>query len=178
MKEIWKQSTIVDTLEVSNLGRVRNSFKNPPRCYKGGEIRYQTLNKSGYLYINYIKSGKKFSVKIHRIVAVEFCEGYVDSLVIDHLDGDKANNICTNLEWVTQKENMQRAWSGGFIPSPIGELNGRAVLTSDLVHKICKDYEAGTQPKVVIDKYDITRNQAIKIKSRLTWKHITTQYKY
>ena len=49
----------------------------------------------------------------HRLVAEAFCDNVydmpIDDLVVDHIDGDTKNNHYTNLEWVTQQENVKRA---------------------------------------------------------------------
>lgn len=170
MKEIWKESTLVDRLEVSNLGNVRNKSDK--------KHRYLTKHKKGYLYVYYKISGKRHSVKVHRLVATEFCDNPQSKLEVNHIDADKANNFYENLEWATHQENMDHAYALGLVPALKGSLNGRALINEDLVHKICQDYVDGVTPKDVIRKYSLTRNQAIKIKSKLTWKHITQQYKY
>lgn len=170
VKEIWKRSTLVSRFEVSNLGNVRYfESKKPKHVYK---------HSRGYIHLQYKVNGKKKEVKVHRLVATEFCKKLAGCNTVNHINGIKHDNNADNLEWVTQLENMRHAWDNGLIPKLKGELNGRAVLNEGLVHLICKDYQNGVRPKDVIDKYNITRNQAIKIKSKLTWKHITTQYNY
>ena len=47
---------------------------------------------------------------IHRLVAIHFCEGYSEELVVNHIDGNKNNNKATNLEWVTRSENDKHAY--------------------------------------------------------------------
>lgn len=170
VKEIWKRSTLVERLEVSNLGNVRN--------FKDKTSRYTYTHSRGYVHLKYKVNGKSKDVKVHRLIATEFCYKPEGCDVVNHLDGNKANNAADNLEWTTQLENMRHAWKNGLVPSLVGESNGRAVLNEELVHMICRDYEIGVPPKTIISRYKITRNQAIKIKSRLTWKHVTQQYNY
>ena len=47
------------------------------------------------------------TVPIHRAVAECFClkPKTADRLVVDHIDGDKHNNLASNLRWITYKEN-------------------------------------------------------------------------
>lgn len=62
-------------------------------------------NKNGYTYIHLTKGGKKKSFTIHRLVALHFCEGYGEDLVVDHIDQNRDNNHCSNLRWISRKEN-------------------------------------------------------------------------
>lgn len=169
MKEIWKQSTLVDRFEVSNLGNVR--------YVETGAIKYLTQHPSGYIYVHYKVNGKLKSKKLHRLVATEFCDNPENKGTVNHIDCNKQNNAASNLEWATHKENMRHAYNNGLIRRS-GIHNGRCALTEEVVHNVCKDYQNGLQPKAVSDKYNITRNQATKIKSKLTWKHISSQYKF
>lgn len=63
---------------------------------------------SDYLSVNlYNEEGQKM-IYIHRIVAQTFLE-LKDGKVVNHKDLDKTNNSLSNLEVVTQKENIRHA---------------------------------------------------------------------
>lgn len=68
-------------------------------------------NPNRYLSIILCKNDEKKQFQIHRLVGKYFVPGYFDGAVIDHLDRDKHNNDCRNLEWVTQKENVRRSYA-------------------------------------------------------------------
>lgn len=100
--EIWKDYK--DKYLVSNKGRVKT---------KDGQLAKLSDNK-GYKYAKI--NGKSFPV--HRLVATYFLQKEFEikqqenlgvKLMIDHIDGDKSNNDVSNLEWVTQSENVNRA---------------------------------------------------------------------
>lgn len=78
---------------------------------KTNRILKQNLNKEGYYtYTTSLgKRGTYKAIKIHKAVAFMFAEGYKDGLIVNHKDGNKTNNLYTNLEWVTCKENVQHA---------------------------------------------------------------------
>ena len=78
---------------------------------KTNKILKQHINKQGYyVYATSLgKRGKYKLIKIHRAVAFMFVGGYKKGLVVNHKDGNKTNNLYTNLEWVTHKENTQHA---------------------------------------------------------------------
>lgn len=168
--EIWKQCEENPKWEVSSYGNLRwSATKEKASMY---------LHKTGYWTTTFTLKGKKKSCKIHRLVAKAFLPTTEGKNCVNHKDGVKTNNHIDNLEWCTQAENNKHAWENGLVTGLVGELNGRAILNEKLVHEICKDYVEGLMPKDVIEKYSITRNQAIKIKCKTTWKHITTQYNY
>ena len=68
--------------------------------------------------------------KVHILVGMMFLDydkrkydrkNIQDSLVIDHLDGDKTNNKVTNLEVVTQAENIKRYYKSKVVAVSIKE---------------------------------------------------------
>ncbi|MEH6957772.1 HNH endonuclease [Neobacillus drentensis] len=48
------------------------------------------------------------TVYMHRVVGLLMVDGWSKEKVIDHLDGDKFNNLSDNLDWTSQTENVQR----------------------------------------------------------------------
>lgn len=62
--------------------------------------------------VNLSKNGKSNTKRVHRLVAIAFLGE--NNLQIDHIDGNKQNNCVENLEYVTPKENTQRAWKNGL----------------------------------------------------------------
>lgn len=112
--EIWKPVVGFEGLyEVSNLGRIKSLPRNST---KGGLIKPYINPRLGCVYVGLCKNNKKYTIRLHKIVLQAFTDYDPDSgLVIDHLDGDKANNRLDNLEAVTQKVNAQRAIANGLV---------------------------------------------------------------
>lgn len=112
--------------KVSNLGRIKSLERIVTVGKNKRLVNEKILNpiksKNGYLTINFTFNGRK-QLLIHRLVAQAFF-GDANGLVVNHKDFDKTNNIISNLEYCTQKENMYH--------SCIGEHNGRIVLHQEL----------------------------------------------
>lgn len=97
--ELWKDVKGYEGLyQVSDSGRVRNST---------GQIRKQTLNKNGYLYVNLCKGGKIHNYSVHRLVALAFVETDNERLTVNHKNEIKTDNRSCNLEWMTLNENLR-----------------------------------------------------------------------
>lgn len=72
-------------------------------------------SKMGYEEIQLRDSNHKSKwFLVHRLVAEYFCGGQQDGMVVNHIDGDKLNNNASNLEWVTQSENLKHAYETGL----------------------------------------------------------------
>lgn len=106
--EIWLPIREVDNrYSISNLGRVMNN--------KTGKILKPWIDKQGYQSIGaYSKQHIRKVLKVHRYVALYFCDGYIEGLVVNHIDGNKLNNMASNLEWVSQAENIRHAFRIGL----------------------------------------------------------------
>lgn len=105
MVEEWKTIDINPNYEVSNFGRVRNK--------KGHIIKLQ-VGTYGYLQVNLDFNGKNKTKKVHRLVAKAFIPNIENKPQVNHIDGNKKNNHINNLEWCTNRENVQHAFDIGL----------------------------------------------------------------
>lgn len=114
MTEIWKDVKGYEGLyQISNLGRikslehcVRNNKHDGKRIVKEA-LLHPTDNGNGYKIIGLRKATYRKNYYIHRLVAEHFLENPDNKKYVNHLDYDVTNNVVTNLEWCTQKENVE-----------------------------------------------------------------------
>lgn len=115
MDEIWRDIKGYEKYyQVSNLGNIKGldriiAYKNGlNRLYKGISLK-QELTKDGYKRVVLMKEGKKKRFMVHRLVAIAFIRNVYNKPYVNHLDGNKSNNVVSNLEWCTNSENMLHA---------------------------------------------------------------------
>lgn len=182
MEEIWKDVPQFEGLyQVSNLGRVREI-----RFSHGIPKILKDFNNRGYrrivLTINYRK--KKFL--IHRLVASAFVvnDDPLNKTQVNHKDGNKSNNIASNLEWVNNSENQIHAIKMGLRPrrqgnyiTPRGALNKLSkpiqqfTLDGDLVCEYpCASYAAEVNDFSLDGIYRVCRGERNKYKG-FVWKY-------
>ena len=124
----WLSMSSIRGYEVSNTGLVR----------KSGDKRLlpQRPNRYGYPQVTLRVNGKNITRPVHALVAEVFLGPRPDRMTVDHLDGDKTNNHATNLEYVTRKENIQRAFKNGQYDHVRGEGSPSAKLNEEQVREI------------------------------------------
>ena len=95
--EVWRQIPY-SAYEASSLGRIRN--------IKTFKIQEPQIGEDGYLFVGIRFLDQKHSKKVHQLVCLAF-NGMkpTGAQCVRHLDGDKMNNIPSNLRWGTNKEN-------------------------------------------------------------------------
>lgn len=108
MKEIWKDIKGYEGLyQVSNLGRIKKLRFINNICNKEKEQIKKLNKRNNYYTINLSKEGKRKNYQVHRLVAQEFIpRTKQEKNVINHKDYNTLNNCVDNLEWCTQKENV------------------------------------------------------------------------
>lgn len=136
-KEIWKDIKGYEGLyQVSNLGRVKSlnryvnsGLKNQKKVKKKGRVLRPANNIHGYLFVTLQKNRRKEIKTVHRLVAETF-----NPQQVNHIDGNKHNNNLNNLEWCTQKYNIQEAWRLGLAKQKKGKehLQSKAVNQYDI----------------------------------------------
>ena len=107
--EIWRDVPSVPGVLVSSEGRVMFVPHREPmpkggtRAY-GGQPTFGVWNKADARFI-IIVQGKTY--KVHRLVAEAFHgPAPFEDAVVMHSDENAANNRASNLEWGTQKQNL------------------------------------------------------------------------
>ena len=66
-------------------------------------------NTTGYSQVALFRNRTRKEWLIHRLVAEMFCEKLNGCDVVNHLDFDISNNEASNLEWTTQRGNIQHS---------------------------------------------------------------------
>lgn len=170
--------------EISNLGRVKSAAifirHDGNWAEEGGyvkkiKIRKQQTNRYGYKTIKLCKLGTCIQARVHRLVAQAFIHTDNPNNQINHIDGDKTNNIISNLEWVTAAENMKHAWETGLVNKEhtIGSRHHNAILNEKTVKEIRETYaKGGVTQKEIAEKYGVKVGTIKDITSGRSWKHV------
>ena len=106
MMEVWKSYPLNTNYLVSSEGRIKSK--------KFNKILTPKVNWDGYHRIQIWKNNKCVMTGWHRVVATTFIDNPENKPFVNHIDGDKTNNSPSNLEWVTQQENIIHSWSTGL----------------------------------------------------------------
>jgi len=139
---------------------------------KGKPLKHR-LNDDGYAVVTMGKNGNRSTQFVHRIVAKLFLPNPNGLPEIDHLDNNRVNPSLSNLEWVTRKENTDRAKArGSHKDAHKGERNGRASLTASLVLQMRSEYQDGAKIIDLKRKYGHPFNTISNAVRGKTWRHL------
>jgi hypothetical protein len=173
MKEIWEPIPGYEgRYDVSNFGRFRyyRVLKN-----KTVEVFSRTFNTkilpTGYSAVGLIKDGKCHTYKVHRIVALVFLGKRPFGFEVSHLDGNKKNNLISNLIYESHGDNIRRMANHGTIL--VGERNPNSKLTALDVKEIRRLLRGKklTQ-KEIAGKFGVNRTCISKIFLGVGWKSV------
>ena len=175
--EIWKPCVDAGgVIEVSDLGRVR-TIDRESRVYgrkRNGTIQGQFTQfrpgkilspcpaRHGYLEVAVMIDGKRTKYRVHRLVARAFVDGHFEGASVDHLDGNKTNNLPSNLEWVTLSENTRRQWESGLVDLR-GDLHTTAKLTNLQAHACAVLYDNNFPPSQIAEWFGVSSAAVYKI---------------
>mgnify|MGYP000265356619 CR=1 FL=1 len=194
MKEVWKEIESTNgAYEVSSHGNVRSVERTVirsngcPHSVRSRILKAAT-DSCGYHRVALSVDGKLTTHKVHRLVASAFIPNPCNKPQVNHIDGIKTNNNPENLEWVTNKENINHAIKNGLIRmqySPIerirsvnktikkGSLNGFSKLTEKDVIEIRQKYTPTVYTRGMLAKEYGVKVATIKdVVNRKSWKHV------
>ena len=90
-----------ENYSVSNLGNIKNN--------KTDRILKPQINTHGYYQVCLCQDGKKFTKRIHKLVAEYFIANPFNKECVDHIDNNKLNNNIDNLRWASYQENSMNS---------------------------------------------------------------------
>lgn len=117
-KEIWKDIPGYEGVyQASTLGRIRSldriivrsasRKRGPHKAKLNGCVIKPVLRKDGYTVVPLGKSSP--CNRVHQLIAETFIPNPENKPMVNHINGNRADNSVKNLEWCTNQENQIHA---------------------------------------------------------------------
>ena len=165
MTETWKPIPGYEgRYEVSDQGRVFRVKRYP--------LKNIALRRNYQRVILYLNGARHYQA-VHRLVAAAFIGKCPDGYVVNHLDGNPANNCASNLEYTTQRENIRHAFRVlKRPPHHRGETTHFAKLSDNDVIQIRHMRLNGWTYKAIAAEFNTKPANVWHICKNRTWKHL------
>lgn len=152
-----------------------NEYTHEIYCEYLDQTIKPSLHSSGYYVFiaeDFVESTKK-SYRVHRFIMEcllgrEIKEGYV----INHIDGNKGNNLPSNLEEITISQNTKHAYDNNLAKAKKGSDNAQSKLTQKDVEKIFELRRDGEKVSSIAVMFEISPKTVYAILGKKRWKHL------
>ncbi len=149
---------------ISSTGRVKTveRHKSDGR-YQAEAIRKTEYDSNGYEFVLLYDNEGYRRHSVHTLVAKAFIDNPCEKSQVNHIDGNKKNNVVDNLEWVTCSENQRHAYRTGLSKPRYGESNPQTKVTDEEVNAIRQMRSEGMTYQKIADDFDISLSHARRI---------------
>jgi hypothetical protein len=179
--EIWRDVVGFEGFyKVSNLGNVKSLDRivvptNRDNYLREGKRLTKTIDSFGYERVGFTLNSKTVNKKVHRLVSETFIDNPYNYPHINHIDGNKANNHYSNLEWCTSSQNSIHAFKTGLRVAPIynreEENNNNSKLSAQQVKEIRSKYISYKySAKKLALEYNVSESCITHILNNTSWK--------
>ena len=165
MEEVWLPvKGFEGYYEVSSFGKIRGVDRLAAVGSGGtrlvlGTHRKFSVSTKGYFQVLLSKNGRVYTKSVHRLVAEAFIRRVDGKDQVNHIDGDKQNNVLSNLEWCNNSENAIHAFRLGLrVPNNFRKTGSIYGMTCEDVYcKIVELTSEGLTQKEIGDTLGIHR---------------------
>ena len=162
---MWKDiAGYYDVYQISSHGKVK-------RTETGLMLKPNTL-KGGYGQVTLSKNKIRRSFLVHRLVGIAFILNPENKPQINHKNAIKNDNMVSNLEWCTSKENNKHRDDNNLLIFACGEQQGNSKLKTKNVLEIRKLAAKGNSHKDIAASFNVDPSTVGDICRRKSWKHI------
>ena len=159
--EEWAIVPSFPMYDASTLGRIRNREQ--------GHLLQFWTNRYGYSQVLLSRDGQKKQITVHRVIAETFF-GPANGLTVNHRDGDKLHNAISNLEYLTNAENIEHASINRFLRGPTER------ISESVAREICELLHSGVRSGEIAVRLGVTLEVVKKIRRRKTWTQVSAPY--
>lgn len=173
--EIWKDVKNYEGMyQISNMGRLKSLPRVIPqdgndRVMYGNLMSSVRDNGNGYINV-YLSNGELgYDVKyVHILVAEHFIDNPENKFTVNHKDANKKNNKLENLEWATQKEQMEHVKDNNLMKKD------RVNYTDEQIISIYTDFVYNKYTKkYIFEKYGVSKTYLGNLKRKTHRKYVT-----
>ena len=133
------------------------------------KVKLSTHKKYGRVYWQLTFEGITKSVLVNRAVALRYLPNPLNLPEVNHLDGVKAHNWLSNLEWSTKADNEKHAARTG-LKATRGSGNSNAKLSAEQVLEIRR--RANERLGDLAKEFGVAPATINSIRQRKTWTHV------
>lgn len=112
------------------------------------------MNHKGYPCVVLHKNCKANSKLVHRLVAIAFIPNPDKLPQVNHKDTNKQNNHVSNLEWITNEDNMRHAFANGCFKTTKKQIEHAIENQIKMASKRRKPVEMYSKDGVLLETFD------------------------